>query len=613
MDQENQNLPNPEPATEPTFTKKVIETPILDAELRNQINEFHEPGFKGFYNANKFYFFAIFLGLIVIAVLAYFAFRKEAVVQPKEANISIVTDVPETIASGGEAVYKVTVQNNDSKKLVNVELELAYPEGITYESSVPNSENLSGSIFKVPDLIPGQNAALFIKTKVNGNVNDEKTLGIKLHYKLSSFNSEFIKESSAKVRLVASDVIINLEGPTNSNNAQLVLYNLTYSNNSNRDIANARIKLIYPDGFSFAQSQPVPDLSNDTWTVLNLPKNASSTITIQGTFTNSRPGESKTLTAQFLILGEGGNFFVQNTDTAITAISSLPLLITQELRDNQTGIVNPGETLNYVISYQNNGTTAASGVNIQLDLNSKVLDLGSIRAEGGQVSNNSISWNASGVSKLATLSPNQKGELYFSVKVNSPASKDSIKNLMVESQVSIRSNEYTTPFPGNALNLKVSSPASLSSTLNFVSGQLPPQVGQNTVYQVNISLTNSSNDYAGGVLTAFIPLPPGAFNMESVNAREKQSVQFDTSTGKLTWNFAGLPANTGRFSQAKTLSFNLTLNPALAQKGQSVVLVKDITANMTDVFTQAVVKLNTKNISTFDIQGQGGFGSGTVQ
>ena len=615
----NKSMPDIQPTNEPPFVKKVVETPILDSALRQKISATGMPvqqdGFKGFYEANKVYFWAILAGIVIISVLSFFAFRKGPATAPKDANVTINVDVPQTVASGGEAVYKITVKNNDSQKLINMQLELAYPDGMSYESSSPQSQNLSGSLFTVPDLVPGQNAALFIKTRVNGNVGDQKNLDIKLHYHYSSFNSEFIKEQSSTITLAASNVTIQLDGPATTNNAQLVVYNLQYQNNSGADIKNARVKLNYPAGFTFASATPPPDLGSDTWNVGTLANNASSTIAIQGTFNSASPGQTQTVEADFLILGPDGNYFTQNSATFGTTISSLPLVVIQAVTPaNTTGVVNPGDTLNFSINYQNNASTAANGVNIEVDLNSKVIDPSSIRAEGAQINNSSIIWNASGVPQLGTLLPNKTGQLTFSLRVNNPATKDASTNLNIISNLSIKSNEYSSPFPGNQLNLKVSSPSSINPSLTFSSGQLPPQVGKSTTYKVTLSLTNSSNSFSNGILTAFIPLSSGGFVNGSVNSGEAGNVQFDPSTSKLTWNFGNLPANTGRFTAPRVLSFNITLNPDSSQAGQSVTLVKTINYTATDLFTTQPVTAKASDITTQNLQGQNNtFSNGQVQ
>ncbi len=600
------------------FTQKTVETRILDSELRDKIAYSEEResadlgGFKGFYSANKYYVWAILIGSAIIGMLGYLAFRTPAPVAPKEANILINVEVPEVVASGSETVYKVTLKNNDTQKLVNLELELAYGDGISFVSSSPEPENLSGTLFKVPDLISGQNAVVFIKSKVIGNVNDEKTLNLKLHYTYSNFSSEFTKSQVSMVRLVASDVLIELQGPSNTNNAQLVIYNVKYTNNSKSDIKNARVKMTYPEGFKFSNSNPVPDLGNDTWSIGTLAQAGEGAIQIQGTFdAGVNTGESKTAVAEFLILGEDGKFFTQNSSSFTTGISSLPLLVSQT-HEGSNGIVKPGDNLNFTIRYQNNGSTVATGVNIVLNLDTKVLDLASIRAQGGQINNNTIVWNASSIPQLENLAPNESGQLSFSVSVNNPATKDSTKNLSIISSIKIKSNEYDTFFPGGPLTLKVSSPTSITKLLSFVSGDLPPKSGGSTIYKVKLSLVNSSNDFSNGILTAFIPLGPGGLVEGSYNTAEAKNAQYDPSTGKLTWNFGSLAAYTGKFTQVKFLEFQVRLNPSSSQIGQSPSLVKTINFTAKDLFTGQEVSASTDEIRTSDVSGTGGYGNGTV-
>jgi uncharacterized repeat protein (TIGR01451 family) len=603
------------PSQNPGFVKKTVETPILDSDLRRQITvsdgeSSESGGFRGFFEANKYYFLAILIGIVVIAVLAFFAFRKSPVAAPKDANVSIGIDVPSSVASGGEAVYKITVQNNDTQKLVSMQLELTYADGETYENSSPPAQNISGTLFTVPDLIPGQNAVVIVKTKVTGNVNDQKTLDVKLHYQYPNFSSQFVKDQSSTVTLLESNVLIELDGPATTNNAQLVLYTVKYQNNSGADMANTQIKMIYPDGFTFASATPPPDLGTDTWSVGKLANNGQGNIQIQGTFNSANPGESKTAQAEFLIQGQDGQFSVQNTSSFITAISSLPLLVTQNLQQgNADNVINPGDTLNITVHYQNNGTTVATGVNVQVTLASKAIDLSSIRTQGGQVNNNTILWNASGVPQLQSLAPNQGGDLNFSVKINNPAVKDSSKNLSLVSSVQIQSNEYSSPFPGGQLNLKISSPSAVNTVLSFVSGQLPPEAGKSTTYKVHIALTNSSNDFSNGVVTLFVP---SGYLPGSVTLAEAGNVQFDSSTNKLTWNVGSLPANTGRFSQPRVLEFQVNLSPSASQVNQSPTLVKTINFTANDLYTNQPVTVSADDITTSDVAGTNGFGNGQV-
>ncbi len=573
-------------------------------------------GFRGFYRENKWYVWAVVVGVLIIAALSYFAFRKTPAQAPKGANVGIAVDVPQTVPAGSQAVYKITVTNKDTQKLVQMTLELAYPDGETFVESSPNPQNLSGTLFSVPDLNPGQNAVVMVKARINGNVNDTKDLLIKLHYHYSNFNAEFVQKQDSTIRLVASDIQLDLNGPQQTSNAQLVVYTLKYQNNSSHDIQNARVVMHYDSGFAFASAQPQPDSGTDTWNIGTLAAGSSGTITIQGTFNAANPGESKTATADFQVLGNDGQYYVQGSSApVITAINSLPLLVSQSVSgvDPSVNVVDPGQTLTFNLKYQNNASTVATGVNIIVTLDSKALDLASIQAEGGQVNNNTITWNASSVNNLQSLNPSDNGQLAFTVKVKNPATKDSSKDLTIVSNLKISSNEYQTAFPGNQVSLKVSSPVTLNSAVSYQSGSLPPKVGQATLYAVSLSLTNSTDDMSNGVLTAYVPLGAGGFANGSVNSGEASNVQYDSSTGKLTWQVDSLPAHTGQFTRPRVLSFGLRLIPSASQANQAPTLLKNIQFTATDTFTGQTVNAAADDLSTSSVGGQNGYYNSAVQ
>jgi uncharacterized repeat protein (TIGR01451 family) len=269
---------------EPFETKPVAKS-LLDEQTRSQIGSqpkvsrfatFSE-NLKAFYKANTFYVWAIIGAVIVLGILAFFAFRpnKKPVA---EANIVIAVDIPETAASDSEFIYKIKVENKDRNDLEKLELELIYPNDFSYISSVPNASNISGTIFPVPDLQSGQSATLFVKTRARGAINDEKKLNIRLRYKFTNFGTEFIKTAESSVRIVASNVALDFQGPSQATNAEIVSYTLAYKNNSDNEIKNGRIQVTYPEGFTFAKGSPDPNLGNNIWNVGSLKPDASGTI-----------------------------------------------------------------------------------------------------------------------------------------------------------------------------------------------------------------------------------------------------------------------------------------------------------------------------------------------
>ena len=566
-----------------------------------------------FYKENKIYVWASLIGIIILAVLAIFAFRPNKTEQ-KPAKVDLKIDAPETVPSGGEQVYKVKIANQDSVKLVNVELELTYPDGVEYIDSTPKASTLSGTTFPVPDLSPGQNVAVIIKTTVQGEINAEKKVGFILHYKFANFNSEFVSETTHTVRLVASDVILELSGPESTDNAQVVTYVLKYKNNSDETVENARIEIEYPENFKFADSEPQPNLSKNIWNIGSLNSNQSATITFRGSFASAGTGQSQTFTANFSVLDERGQFFTQSTTSFTTNIGSLPLSVSQEITSGASNnIAKPGETLIYKVTYRNNTSVPARGSQIAVTLDSNALDLSSIRAEGAQINNSTISWNASSEPNLETLNPNESGTVNFSVKIKNPPVKDTSKNIEVKSSVKIKSDEYSEFFPGNNLAIKISTLASIETSLEHVGGALPPRVGESSTYRLNISLRNGTNDLRDGTLTAFIPVTSGGVDVASIQpAKEISLVSFDQSTGKLTWKVGALPAHTGDFSPLRKMSIQVRIIPSGSQAGSQPELLKTVSFTATDSFTEQTVNLTGSSLNTGHLQ-DGGFSNGTVQ
>ena len=561
-----------------------------------------------FYAQNKYYVWAAVLGIIVLVVLAFIAFRpQEPILAPAKVDISI--DAPTVSPSGGEAVLKVKITNKDTATLNKAELELVYPEGASYVDSTPKAIGLTGTTFPVPDLQPGQNVAVLIKVRIQGQINDEKKLIAKLHYRYTNFSSDFVAETTHTVRLVAADVALEISGPQTTNNAQVVTYEIGYKNNSDKEIQNGRIELTYPDHFQFASAEPQPNLGKNIWNVGTLQKGQQGKISFQGSFASGGPGQSETFKAAFLVLDASGSFFTQADTTFTTQIGSLPLVVTQEvISGSSNGITKPGETLRYKLSYRNNAAVAAKGAIIVLTIDSQAVDLGSIQAEGAQVNNGTITWNASSNSNLETLNPNESGNLEFSLKIKNPPVRDTSRNLEVKTAVKIKSDEYETFLPGGDLAIKISTQASVDTSLEHISGQLPPQVGKESTYRLNIALSNSTNELRDGVLTAFIPVAASGVDLSSIQpAREVSNVTFDSSTGKLTWKVGILSAHVGDFSPLRKMSINVRIVPSSNQVGREVELLKTVGMKIVDSFTGENLSLSGNALTTSNLKDSNGY------
>lgn len=598
----------PDPLPQPGGQKS---TGSLDQQVSFDFPEIHQqPEGGSFFSNNKWYIFAGLLGLIIIAVLSFFAFRKQAPEPTKNADVTVAINSAETAPSGGEVIYKIQIDNHDKAKLVGMNLELVYEDGIKYVSSTPPADNEQGTRFPVPDLDSGQNVVLIIKTTASGNINEDKQIVARLRYKFDNFSSEFTQESSRSVRLVAADIVLDVTGPEKSTNVQTATYNIFYRNDSQKDISGARIQVTFPSEFVYATSDPSPSLGQNIWNISSLPKNGSGKIAFNGTFKNTRPGQSVQFKIEFMALDDSNSFFTQASTSYMTTVEAQPLSVEQRTANQVVNnVVKPGESVDFELKYQNNTQVAATGVSVVAHLDSKAIDFSTIRAEGGLVEGGTITWNAAGVNQLENLSPNESGTVRYSAQIKNPAVKDGSKNITVTSKVEIKSNENKSFLPGNDITLKISSPSSIEGSVTSISGPQPLKVGQPNTLQVSVALRNASNDYREGVLIGFIPLGV-TFDKTSLSNSEAAAVKFDAATGKLTWTVGQLSANSGSTNPLRTLKFNVKVTPSTNQINQSITLLKTISFSAKDTFTEQPVALESREINTDSLPGSG---NGRVQ
>lgn len=564
--------------------------------------------FKSFITQNKWYIVAMSIGFLIIGVLAFIAFRPQKQEPTKKANVSLSFDAPEIAPASGDVIYKIRIKNNDNVKLVNIQLELLYPEGLSYISSTPKADNLSGSLFNIPDLPPGTDIPVVLKASTQGDVNSELKLLAKLNYKYDQFNSLFTEESTHSIRLMASDVILDFTGPGVISGSQSATYNLAYRNNSTQDIPNAKIVLNYPVSFVFANSDPSPTMGQNTWDVGTVKSQDGGRITINGNFKNTQVGDVPVFEVNFQSPDGNGNYYTQATVRQETQVTDQPLSVDQKIIGGSNGgIVDPGAEVSYEISFRNNSNVVATGVNIDLDLDSSAISSSKISADSGQVVGNTITWNASSLPILAKLSPSDSGSLKFSIKVNNPATTDAQKNLLIISKVQIRSNEQKNSFPGNQLSLKISSPANLSGSVNHVGGPLPLRVGQTSTFKITLEIRNSTNDLNNGLLSAVAPIGVSV-DLSGLPESESKAVKYDQATGRFMWNVGLIPAHSGQSLPTRKLSFNVSVTPSDNQVYDAPMLLKNISMNTKDSFTNQNISLKAEDLSTGNLPGEDGLG-----
>ncbi len=563
--------------------------PIFDQNSRSQmpssIND--QPPFKepsGFFGRKLI--IVMLLGILVaVSTVGFFWFRNSRPADPRSENVTINIKGPERLASGNEAEYVITYNNGENADLLGLSMEVFYPSNFKFRSATPQAKTSSGQTFDLPVLRQGQQGEVVVRGTLTGKIAENKEIKARLHYKLSNFNSIFTVEQGFTTAIQAPDLLLEIVGPIDVNNGQDTSFTVTYSNVSQQNFDNVGIQLHYPAGFKYAASNPPASRNNDYWTVGNLPVGTQGKIDIKGSFTGD-PNQEKIVVGE-LGMNLNNNFAPQVVASVAFKIVPSKLGITQ--KTNPSDYVSLGETVSYTLEYGNYGTIGMTNLVITLALEGAAIDFSQIKVSDAIVTGSTLTWKSGTLKNLALLSPNQEGSITFTLPLKTSLSTN-LKNQIVKGSASIYSDQEKNPIKAADKELKVASKLGMLVSGKYVSGAVPMEVGKSTVYNITFMLTNLGNDLEDTELLASLPLPDSAWKNIIVPESERANVVFDKNANKIRWKVGKLPAFTGKFTPARTLTFQLEVIPSSADKNTTITLLRDIGATGRDTFIDKVIE-----------------------
>ncbi|HYC79671.1 MAG TPA: hypothetical protein VEC17_01440 [Candidatus Binatia bacterium] len=574
---------------------------ILDPINRQDFPEdFNQPK-PGWWDWMKTHALALTSGiliLILIIVAGLWFLRDQGEQAPENPNVLLSIKGPDSIASGNEAEYRVIYTNGENTDLSGITLEVFYPSNFKFASATPESVSANGQRFNLPVLRQGQSGEVRIRGKLVGTTGESKEVRAKLTYTMSNFSSEFTTDTTFTTAMRAPELELEITGPIDVYNGQSTTFTVNYRNVSGKEFDVSAIDLTYPGGFEFISSQPAPTKNNNYWALGKLPVDAVGKIEVTGNFI-SDPGTEVQVSGD-LGLVINNTLAPQIHASARFKLQGSKLAVTQQSFPGE--IVKLGETIQVTLKYANYDKVGQSNVVVSTTLEGTALDLTKLKASNGIVTGNTITWKSATVPNLSLLSPNQTGELTFTVPVKSGITTN-IKNQTITSTTSILSDQNSSPVKGTPLQLKLASELGMIISGSYVSGAMPMQVGQSTTFDINILLTNLGNDISDTAVIASMPLPVGSWGDVIQPDAEKTNVTFDRNASKIRWRIGDLPAFVGKFSPARTMTFRLNVTPSEGDRGRSMTLLRDIQASGVDTFTSkeiASTKLNQLLVSDLD-------------
>lgn len=533
--------------------------------------------------------------LVIFLVVGFYKIKQSFF---SSNNVVITLTGPLEVKSGNLVAYEIKYKNANTADLKNVVLKLSYPEDFKPEGNAQfKNEGTMASTAKLADIKGGGEGAIIFNGRTYSPKGNLIKIKAELAYMPSTASATFMVSDQLAIGVASVPLSLEVLAPQSISTGDQVNYLITYRNNGTEILENIRLKIDYPERFTFASADPRAFEGNNIWYLGSLPGGQIGKIIVVGKLEGNRD-EMKIAKIAIGTNDSNGQFIKNNEETIRTKIASSPLAITQTVNGLKNSNINAGDNLQFELSYKNEGTVGLRDVIITEQLESLILDYETLSVVGGayDTSNKTITWKASDYPELKNLAPGQSGKISFSVKVKGmiPVASANDKNFVISSLAKIDSPDIPTPIStnkiisSNKMDLKLNSKLLLNingfyNDTNIAnSGPIPPKVGQETTYTIHFAIANVSNDIENAKVETILPT---SVVMTGKIFPEGSPLQYNERTNSITWNVGKVIAGMGIISARNEISFQVKIKPSPDQAGDEAPLLNATTFSAKDLFT----------------------------
>lgn len=558
------------------------------------------PTFMQKYKKQITRFALVALGISFVGVLTLFVYNANQQ-RFSARRVSVEITGEKEINSGEEVEYTLTYKNDNLVALRDASITVDTPQSLVdSEVSLLGTNQTEVRQFELPELAPRSTGTITIKGRMIAEKGSVQFFRATLTYIPTIVTSSFETKTELAVNVVDSPIIINIQTPLEAVSGNEVRYSIAVNNTGDTDLENLELRLAYPEGFAFVSAtQPVGGNGDNTFTVRNLRSQGVYEVTVIGNL-GGELGDIKVIKAE---IGEVRNekFTIYANGQSSTKLGEPYVSVRQTVQNAPDKIVEAGESLEYVVTIENNTDVQIGEGVLKVTLDSSLLDLGGLQIPGADfdAGTNTIIWRANALNELRVFPPGARGTVTFRVPVKSRIPIDSFDdtNYVIKTQAYFESDQIPTPLgvnkvvQGNSQELKLATKFipkiildygnSTTSILN--TGPVPPVVGQQTTFTVSLEAQNLTNDVSG--VSFVMDLGSNVSWTGQTVTGGIGTLTYNDRTKQVTWDVGKVLANTGILRQLLRASFQVSVSPTENQRGSALVPVRNIRYTATDDFT----------------------------
>ncbi len=552
-----------------------------------------------------------FFILAILIVIIKFTFGGNIV---SGDNIEVNVKAPISVAGGEMLPIEIEVVNENSVTLLGTDLGVTYPIGAMQANDI-SAPAKREQIF-LGDIAPGDSVFKNLKVYLFGSENEKKEIKLTLEYKVTGSNSLFNKTKNVSVLVTSAPASVVVTGPTEVNTNQSVNYKVEVISNSTSVIKNLLLKVDYPFGFAFGDSDPGTYANkNNLWLIGDLAPGDKRTINIYGTVTGQE-GEERGFNFNLGTRSATDNTVIATPlSTAFSSVTIRRPFVSADVffngNNSDSYVAQAGQKVETVIKWRNNLPYPVTDVSIAVKLNGNAIDKSGVQIDGGfyRSYDNTIIFDKTTDKTFASLEPGQSGESKFNLKsfdlgsiTGTTLSSPSIYlDINVQGKTVNSGGKVENVSFADARTIKLTTNPRLSvKSLYYIGpfknfGPIPPRADQETTYTIVWTVTNPLNPISGTRVVGTLPTYMTWIGQVSP-ASEK--VDYDQNSRQVVWSLGNIPAGAGIFSPAREVAFQVAIRPSVTQIGSAPSLLNNINLSARDNFTTSNLSQSVDSVST---------------
>jgi hypothetical protein len=516
-------------------------------------------------------------------------------------NISLEVTGPIATGGGEELPFQVMVSNQNTVPIQSATLIIEYPKGT---HSVEDDKEISVERKQLDTVEAGQMVNIPLKARIFGEENEEKEIKVSIDYRISGSNATFHREAAPlQFKVSTSPVVMTFDSVKSISAGQEIELKLIVQSNSPTPLTDLLVKMTYPEGFDFTDSNPDRVSGEDTWKIETLKPAEKKTITIKGLVTGYADEQRR-----FVATAGVSNEIDANVLASMLAKAQRDIVIEQPFLDvkvlvngksDDTVTMNSTGSASVEIAFTNALDTAIYDGKVSVELSGNALDEFAVSVSSGfyDSTKNTITWDGVDEETLKEILPGKTSRLNFTLDP-----KDDIGRAPeLKLKVTVRGQRVFEDRPseelaGTALRtIRVESVPTLSSFALHSSGPfenigvIPPIAEKVTQYTLTLKVKTGTNEVTGAEVTAILPQYMTWLDLVT----EGNTVTYTANTRTIKWTIGDIDANA-----EKEVSMHVSFLPSLSQVGTSPTILEAQRFKATDRFTGTVVRAEQPALTT---------------